>query len=358
MWDVIGQDRAVAALRGGLAAGRVAHAYLLVGPPQVGKATLARNLAQALNCQGEGPPLRQAQERPCGRCTACHRIAQGLHADVQTVTVEADGGRAHKEIRIHQIREVERTVSLRPYEGRQRVVIVDPADAMNEEAQNALLKTLEEPPPSVVFVLITCRGEGLLPTVRSRCRRLELSPLSPAPVEAALRERWGAPSGEAQMLARLCQGRLGWAIAAIQDRSLLRQREEALHEIRGLPQRPLRERFAYAANLASQFNRDRPAVLATLELWLEWWRDVMLVLADCEGQAVNVHLLAELREAAAAHDLGSVARFLGAIGGAKRCLAENANPRLALEVLLLEAPAANVREEGWRTGVVSADATG
>ena len=147
MWQTLGQDRAVAALQRGLAQGRRAHAYLLVGPSQVGKRTLALELAQALNC--EGP------ETPCQECSPCRRIAASLHADVQVVGVEATDGGVHKHISIDQIRELGRVVSLRPFEGRCRVVIIDPADAMNEAAQNAFLKTLEEPPPDVLFVLIT-----------------------------------------------------------------------------------------------------------------------------------------------------------------------------------------------------------
>jgi len=332
MWQTVGQDRAVAALQRALAGGRKAHAYLLAGPPQVGKATLARELAQALNCEGADPP--------CHECTPCRRIAAGIHADVQTVSVEADGdGAVHKDISIDQIREVGRAVSLRAFEGRCRVIIIDPADAMNEAAQNAFLKTLEEPPPGVVFVLITSRPQLLRATVRSRCQRLDLRPLPVAAAAAALVERWGLPEPRAELLARLSRGRLGWALAAQADEEMLRARREALTDIRALPQRSLAERFAYAGDLAGRFGRQREAVLGLLDLWGQWWRDVLLAAAGCQEAVSNVDLADVLRAEAGRYDPRRVAVFLRSLAATRRRLEENVNPRLALEVLLLDLPA-------------------
>ena len=331
MWQTIGQDRAVAALQRGLAQDRRAHAYLFVGPPQVGKGTLALELAQALNC--EGP------ESPCHECTPCCRIAAGIHADVQVVGIETTDGGSHKDIRIQQIRDIERAVSLRPFEGRCRVIIIDPADAMNEEAQNAFLKTLEEPPPDVVFVLITSRPQALRATIRSRCQRLDLSPLSVASLEEALRQRLEVAPRQAQLLARLSRGRLGWAIAAHQDEEMMRVRHEALMDIRSLPERTIQERFAYASEVASRFSRDRATVLAVLDLWREWWRDILLVSGGCQDAITNLDLVDILTAEAGRYDAGQVAAFLRSMAATKRHLEENVNPRLALEVLMLDLPA-------------------
>jgi DNA polymerase-3 subunit delta' len=331
MWRTVGQERAVAALQRALEGGQKAHAYLLAGPPQVGKATLARELAQALNCEGADPP--------CHECTPCRRIAAGIHADVQTVTVEAGNGAVHKDISIDQIREVGRAVSLRPFEGRCRAIVIDPADAMNEAAQNAFLKTLEEPPPDVVFLLVSARPQLLRATVRSRCQRLDLRPLPVAAAATALAERWGLPPRRAELLARLSRGRLGWALAAQADEEMLRARREALMDIRNLPRRSLAERFACAGNLAGRFGRQREAVLDVLDLWGQWWRDVLLAAAGCQEAVTNVDLSDILRSEAARYDPRQVAAFLRSLAAARRRLEENVNPRLALEVLLLDLPA-------------------
>ncbi len=331
MWQTVGQDRAVAALQRALAGGRKAHAYLLAGPPQVGKATLARELAQALNCEGADPP--------CHECNPCRRIAAGIHADVQTVTVESADDPSRKNISIDQIREVGRSVSLRAFEGRCRAIIIDPAEAMNEAAQNAFLKTLEEPPPDVVFLLITSRPQMLRATIRSRCQRLDLKPLPVAAAQAALIERWGLPERRAELLARLSRGRLGWALAAQANEEILRLRREALNDIRNLSRHGIVERFARANDLAMRFARQRDAVLEVLDLWGQWWRDVLLAAGGCHEAITNVDLSDILRAEAAHYDVRRVASFLRSLAAARRRLEENVNPRLALEVLLLDLPA-------------------
>ena len=331
MWQTVGQDRAVAALQRGLAQGRRAHAYLLVGPPQVGKGTLALELAQALNCEGPEPP--------CGQCSPCRRIAAGIHADVQVVRVEAGDGGVHKDISIDQIREVGRAVSLRPFEGRCRVIIIDPADAMNEAAQNAFLKTLEEPPPNVVLVLITSRPQALRATIRSRCQRLDLSLLPLPQLEQTLRERWSVAPRQAKLLARLSQGRLGWAVTISQDEEMMRVRHEALMDIRALPERTIQDRFAYVSDVAGRFSRDRATVLAVLDLWRDWWRDVLLVSSGCQDVITNLDLWDILTVEASRYDAAQVVAFLRSLDATKRRLEENVNPRLALEVLMLDLPA-------------------
>jgi DNA polymerase-3 subunit delta' len=167
MWQIIGQDRILSSLRRGLEGGTLAHAYLLVGPPHVGKMTLARDLARAVNCGEAGPP--------CGECAACQKISVGKHADVQMIGLYGGAeARSRTEIGIDQIREVQHAASLPPFEGKCRVFIIDGAEYLSTEAANSLLKTLEEPAASVVFVLLTTSDRRLPATVVSRCQRLEL----------------------------------------------------------------------------------------------------------------------------------------------------------------------------------------
>ena len=149
MWTIYGQDHLLKLLEPGLRQGRQSHAYLLSGPPHVGKMALAINLSQSVNCI-EGPGV------PCGSCTQCTRIAQGRHADIRTLAPGKgeEAWSARTVIGINEINEALRRVNLNPYEGSTSVVILDGAESMSDEAANALLKTLEEPPPQVLFLLL------------------------------------------------------------------------------------------------------------------------------------------------------------------------------------------------------------
>ena len=344
-WGLIAQDRAVAALERALREGRVAHAYLFAGPERVGKHTLALKLAQDLNCEGasaHGEPASPEPSRriePCGECAPCRRIAGGIHADVQTVSVEEGEDGAQKGIHVSQVRDVERSAALKPFEGRSRFVIIDPAEEMNAAAQNAFLKTLEEPPPQVVFALVTADESRLLPTIRSRCRRLELRLPAVAEVEAALLAR-GVEAERARLLARLSRGRIGWALEAAADASLLERRGESLVQARSLASMSVAQRLELAERLAGDFKRKPEALFAALEAWRDWWRDVLLVQAGADDGVANIDRLAELREDAARYGRDGVAAFVRAVGEAGLNLQENAQPRLVLETLLLGTPRA------------------
>ncbi len=345
-WQLVGQPGAVAMLERALREDRLSHAYLFAGPGQVGKATAARELAMALNCRGEDPP--------CHRCRECHLIDAGQHPDVELVGVgglcEEPDHRDHrtdssKDIRICQVRRLERLLSRSPFEGRRRVVIVDPADALNMEAANAFLKTLEEPPGAAVLVLVTSREEALPLTVRSRCRRVPFRLMAVAEVERALAETWSVAPEKAGALARLSGGRLGWAVAALEDEGLLSARESVLEDVRRLAGASLSERFAYAGRLGHVFPRERATVFAALDLWQEWWRDLLLVGAGCGEQAVNFDRLDKLTEESRQYGVEAVVRFLEALGRARRQLQDNVNPLLALEVLMLGLPTPAIGKE-------------
>ncbi len=344
-WGLIGQGQAVRALATALERGWLSHAYLLVGPPHVGKGTLALRLAQALNC------LASVQERPCLACRQCRRIEGRLHADLHLLTVEPP----HREIRIAQVRELERALALKPFEGRVRVAIVDPADAMNLEAQNAFLKTLEEPPPDTVLVLVTAREAALLPTIRSRCRR---TALGTAPVDELARALagHGLSTDEAERIARWSEGRPGLALSLAGDSELRRQREEEVDRAMSLAQMPLPRRLALAEELAqllSANDRGReegapPAPAApfgerlwrVLDVWQSVWRDVLLTAMGEDAGLVHRERVEEMRALAAQVPPHQVAAFLRALWDARRYLEENVSPRLVLEDMLLTAPQA------------------
>ncbi len=212
---IIGQDQAVGALQSALHRNRLPHALLLHGPIGVGKATAAGVLAQALNCPRTGP------DDGCGICPSCHKVERGLHPDVLWVAPQRGS------IRLRQIsprkaagsepesphEPIVSWVGYRPYEGNRRVVVIDDAHAMNPPAQNALLKTLEEPPPSSILVLVTPAPGGLLPTIRSRCQTLRCQPLGLPLMRQYLEKAGGMSAEEARLRSSLAPGSLGRAIS-------------------------------------------------------------------------------------------------------------------------------------------------
>ena len=333
MWQLVGQDRAVTLLQRNLEQGSVAHAYLLVGPSHVGKMTLALELAQALNCQEAEPP--------CGECDACQRVAAGNHADVQVIGLSSNGNSNDKprtEISIEQVRDMQHDASLPPFEGSYKVFVIDGAEMMSNEAANCLLKTLEEPSAGVVFILLAANDSFLPDTVVSRCQRLELRPLPTSQVAAALGERRSLESTKTELLSRLCHGRLGWALTAADDESLLERRDQLVEKLLEIIRGDNEARFDYAAQLAAQFGKNRAAVREVLDLWLDWWRDLLLVRLGSTDTITNVDHEAELVEMAQDYSLSQIRAFIANIQSAAEQLEQNANPRLALEVLMLGIP--------------------
>ncbi len=334
VWQVLGQMRAVSLLQRSLKEGSLAHAYLLIGPAHVGKMTLAINLAQALNCE--------AGERPCGKCTSCQKIASAKYADVQIIGLgngaASSEANSRVEISIDQIRQLQHSASLPPFEGKYKVFIIDGAELLSIEAANCLLKTLEEPVGKVVFILLIT-NERLLPaTVISRCQRIELLPLAIAEVESALNKSWGIEPPKARLLARLSRGCLGWAVAAGTDERLLQQRAERLDELLDVLGSDYDERFVYATQLATQFSHNRGLVQERLELWLAWWRDLLLVKAGSSGDITNIDRLTTLIDIAKGYSLAQIRASIDSILQAGEELGLNANPRLVLEVLMLSLP--------------------
>ena len=325
MWQVVGHERAITLLSNSINTGRLSHAYLFIGPHHVGKMTLAMNMAQALNCIGT--------EKPCGSCPSCQRIAEGKHADIQIL-----GTNGRNEISIDQIRELEHAATLRPFEGQNRVFIIDGVENLSTEAANCLLKTLEEPPPYVQIILLSANERMLLPTICSRCHKVEMRPLPIASVEAALIERLGASLEQAKLLSKLSAGCPGWAINAMRDDRILSQRSEQLSSLLQLSRAGQNERLSYAALVANQYSRKKETVKELLYLWIDWWRDLLLACADCRECIKNVDMEDSLVLEAKSYKLNSIRTFMHLLQHTIESLDHNANPRLALEVLMLNLP--------------------
>jgi DNA polymerase-3 subunit delta' len=265
--DVVGQERAVSRLRRAWAAGRLAQAYSFVGPEGVGKRTTALALAQAVNCQR---PVAGETPDACGACPACRKIAAGNHPDVTLVTP------AEKTvIDIDQIREVAGRATRRPYEGATKVWILDPADRMQEPAANAFLKTLEEPPGSALFVLVTTTPSALLPTIRSRCQEVRFELLGTEALETIL-GRHGLPAEKLPELARRAGGSAARALDSELEDEQAEQTETFQEILESLASVPATLARAEAIDRVLK-EQERAHAQAFIEALILFFRDVAVV---------------------------------------------------------------------------------
>ena len=333
MWTIYGQDHLHKRLEASLQQQRQSHAYLLCGPPHVGKMALAINISQAVNCL-EGPGI------PCGSCTQCTRIAQGHHADVR-VLYPGQGeefGWPKTMIGLEAIKETLRVVNLNPYEGSTSVVIIDGAESMSDEAANALLKTLEEPPPHAMFLLLTANDEAVLTTVQSRCQTMTLVPLAKDRMVNHLINAHEATPELAEQLFRLSRGCLGWAIGALNDSQVLEQRDADLAKMQETLEAGLVTRFTYANEVATLFGSDREAAKNLLALWLRWWRDLLLIKEGAEEFLHNSDHAESLKSQASGLSTAEIVQFINRLMQTLSNLDSNVSPRLAMEVLMLNLP--------------------
>lgn len=261
---------------------------IFAGPAGVGKRLVALSVAQALNCLH---PRKSVLTTPddieydaCGECPACTRIARAIHPDVLIVEPGDNGS-----IKVDAIRDVVERSGYRPFEGRRRVVIVDDADALVAQAQNALLKTLEEPPSSSAFILVSARADSLLPTVQSRCPRLRFHQLGPEDVATALM-RAGKKEAEAHATAALADGSIGAAREVSAD-ALVDAREVALRFlVLSASTEDLKRRVDAAKDLLPQSSggpaADREHLAVRLRAMASLLRDVELVGAHADRRSL------------------------------------------------------------------------
>ena len=328
-WDLIGHEWAVALLAEHVARQEVRHAYLFVGPKGIGRRTLALRLAQALNCLHPPSP-----GEACGQCRICDQTGRMQHADLAVVQAEQEGGT----LKVDQIRTLQRSLALSPYEARYRMALLLRFEEANHNAMNALLKTLEEPAPQVVLAVTAESPESLLPTIVSRCEVIRLRPLSVEQVTRGLKERRDTlrdiEDEQLNVLAHISGGRPGYAIHLGQHPDLLEIRTKWLEEHWRLMTAGRVERFASAEKLAKNQDDLRSAI----QIWLSYWRDVLLRAAGSSVPVANLDRLNEIDNLSGWLTVDRIAGFISKLERALVLLDRNANARLTAEVLLLDLP--------------------
>ena len=351
-----GHARALRFVERAVSGERPPHALLLEGPAGAGKTTLALDLAAGLLCLAE-----DSLARPCRACAACRKVDHSNHPDVHSLVPDGAG----QQIRVGQVHQLAAELALLPLEGRYRLAIIEHAQRLNQDAQNALLKTLEEPPARAVLVLAADDSANLLPTVISRCARLRLGPL-PAPVVAELLvERGAADAARAAAVARLAGGRPGRALELAGRPELLVSHAHLARLLLDLLDADRRQRLAAVTDLleagtalagaaagptdggtskTAATARQAPAArrAATgqvINVWRDVARDLALAGHGARHELRLPDLFDELTTAAARLDRGAAAAFVARLDAYGRAIDAYANPDLALDALLLEWPA-------------------
>jgi|UniRef100_A0A7V6DQ53 DNA polymerase-3 subunit delta' len=340
--DILGQERVLTYLKSALSRGRLAHAYLFLGPEGVGKESVARALAGALNCVA---PLKDGDA--CGVCPSCKRLAAGTHPDY--LVIRPTSKERPPKIVIEQIREFRRVTAYPPVAGGWRVTLIKPGEDMRDDTANALLKTLEEPPARHLLILTAGVEANLFPTVVSRCQKLAFTPLPYPVITRELIRRDLTPS-QAALVAALSGGSLGRALS-LEPEELLRQRQQVLDALQALSQGNLTTALDWAETLAKKEKEKEKefekaarkegqeakkaegtdTVILLIQLW---YRDLLVLSAGAPARLVaHQDRLADLQSEAANHHQDVWLAKLAALNAAQRQLRANLNPELTLDLL-------------------------
>ena len=317
--EIWGHSALVAQLKTAAASGKISHAYLFLGGAGAGKRLVANTFAKALQCEAEGA-------KPCGSCRSCQAFDNGNHPDIIYVRGEK------KNIVVDEIREqILETVDLKPYHYQKKIYIIEKADTMNVQAQNALLKTLEEPPAHAVFLLLAERAEAFLPTILSRVVTMKLRPLSEETVAEYLMRKTELSEEESHVLAAYAQGRIGQAMELMEDESFREMRQDVLEKLEALPSMSEGEAYLLAKDLEVYKND-----LRFLDIMELWYRDLLAAKSLREERYLIQKDKKDAIFRGANEPAEQLAKKAGAVREARKRLAQNANFRLTIEVMLMD----------------------
>ena len=344
--SIVGHVHVVDLLTRAIARDSLPPSLILSGPEGVGKRTVALALAQVLNCT-----KRTATGDACGECAACRRIHKRTHPDVLTVdqkgihpeVIEFEVKEGAAIINIDVARKVIKLAGFRPYEGRRRVVIIDPADAMERPVQSAFLKVLEEPPETTTFVLVTAHPDALYATIRSRCPQIRFGALTVAEITQVLTRQRGLPERDARAAAIVAAGSVSRAMEAVSEQST-DARAQALGVLReaASSREPRRLLDAMRAILGMEKKgpsaaAEREQVALSLQALSSLLRDVTMIGAGGDARELaNADLETDLEEMAGSFGRARVMRAFVAVDRAIAALGSNANPKVVVDWLAFQ----------------------
>jgi len=332
--SIIGHRRIVSLLSRAVAHDTLPPSLLLAGPAGIGKRRIALAVAATMNCL---QPRQSAdlERDACAECASCRRIARGVHPDVLLIEPGDTGS-----IKIEQIRDVVDRSGFRPFEGRRRVVIIDEADAMMPAAQNALLKTLEEPPSASVFLLLSSLPDALLPTVQSRCPRLRLAPLAPAEVAEVLVRDHGYADADARAAAADADGSVGRALSAeAADLTEARSAAQRILEQAARTSDPSRlvDAVKDVVGKKGSSASERDQLAACLRAVASLLRDLGLLAVDADRATLaNSDLQRQLEALSRSYDADRTTKAYTAIDQALAALERNASPKVVVDWVMLQ----------------------
>lgn len=319
--DIIGHEMIKEHFQKAIVTNHVSHAYILTGENGMGRKSLANAFAMMLLCE-------KGASEPCMQCHACKQVMSGNHPDLIYVTHEKPAS-----IGVDDVRDqIQDSIMIRPYSSYYKLYIVDEAEKMTVQAQNALLKTIEEPPSYVVIMLLTTNQDAFLPTILSRCVQLKLKPLTDLVVRTYLIESLGIPENKAEIYAAFARGNLGKAIHLASSEPFQRMHTELLHMLRHLKEMDISELLFYIKKLKDE-NFDIYECLDFMQLW---YRDSLMYKVTND---INLLVFKEeyhtIKEMSASSAYDGLERILQSIDKAKIRLDANVNMELAMELMLL-----------------------
>lgn len=319
--SIVGHEQVIEHMKNSISQNKVSHAYMLVGERGAGKKTLANAYAMALQCERGGPV-------PCTACDSCKKANSKNHPDIIYVEHEKSGSISVEEIRSQAVDDV----AIRPYSGRYKIYVISDADKMTPQAQNALLKTIEEPPAYAVFLLLTVNADALLPTIQSRCVRLDVRPISDAQVKRYLVENMHVPDYEADLGTAFAQGNIGRAKQAADASYFDDMARKAIHILKYASSMEIHEWVEALANMA----KEPDMIYDYLNIFQMWFRDVLMFKATREvDYLVFKREINAIKQQASQHSYEGIENIIRAADKAKTRLQANVNFDLAMELLFL-----------------------